>query len=412
MKFENQTLMATRRFTYTLALLFALALAASLPARAAQQAAAGQAAVARVPVEMNGNSLFLQARVNGSEPRWFILDTGAGVTLLNTTTVRSLGLTVGKSGTVNGAGGQAQSAAVKGVTIDVGGALVKDVDAATLPLTQFENAGGRVVDGILGVEFFKRYVVEIDYEARQLTVYEPNGYRYAGRGESLPLSFKHNHPHVRAQLTLRGRPPLEGDFVIDAGSALPVILLPSFIEKNRLRESLPTTFTAYGRGVGGEVPLPVGRAESIRFGGFTLAQPVTAFPASGTFGGEGIAGNIGTAVLRRFRVVFDYSRERVHLEPAKNYDDPFEFDMSGLGLTSEGPTFTVLKVARVLPGTPAAEAGLRQGDEIVSVGGRPAAEFKLLALREMLRQPDRRYDLQVRRGAETVSVELRTRRLI
>ncbi len=217
---------------------------------------------------------------------------------------------------------------------------------------------------------------------------------------------------MRARLTLAGRPPLEGDFIIDAGSALPVILLPSFIEQNRLRESLPATFTTYGRGIGGEVPLPVGRAESISFGGFKLERPVTAFPSSGTFGGEGIAGNIGTAVLRRFRVVFDYSRGRLHLEPAKNFNDPFELDMSGLGLASEGPTFTGLKVARVLPGTPAAEAGLRQGDELVAIDGRPAADFKLMAVREMLRQPDRRFELQVRRGAETVTAELRTRRLI
>lgn len=399
--------MTGRRFTHTLALAFALSFAAAPDARAA-----GQSPVARVPFEMNGNSLFLQARVNGSGPRWFILDTGAGVSVLNTSTVRSLGLKVGQSGTVNGAGGVAESAQVRGLTFDVGGALVKDVNAAATPLAQFENAGGRAVDGILGVEFFRRYVVEIDYEARQLSVYEPGGYRYAGRGESLPLTFRHNHPHVRAQLTLPGRPPLEGEFVIDAGSALPVILLPSFIEKNGLRDSLPATFKTYGRGIGGEIPLPVGRAESIRFGGFTVARPVTAFPTEGTFGGEGIAGNIGTAVLRRFRVVFDYSRGRVHFEPAKNFDDPFEFDASGLGLASEGPSFTAFKVARVLPGTPAAEAGIKQGDELVSVGGRPVADFKLATLREMFRQPDKLYELRVRRGAETVSAELRTRRLV
>ncbi|HEX6184010.1 MAG TPA: aspartyl protease family protein [Pyrinomonadaceae bacterium] len=403
-------------FPAAFALMLLVALPAAWPAgadaRAAQQAAAAQSPVARVPFEMNGNSLFLQARINGSRPCWFMLDTGAAVTVLNLTTVRSLGLRAGAGGVLQGAGGNVQSIQITNVTLDVGGALLKDLNVAALPLTQFENAGGRVIDGILGVEFFKRYVVEIDYETQQLAIHEPSGYAYAGRGESLPLSFEHNHPHVRAQLRLPGRAPLEGDFVIDAGSSLPLILLPSFIERHKLRDTMPSTFTTYARGVGGEFALPVGRAESVRIGGFTLSQPLTAFPAAGTFGGEGKAGNIGTAVLRRFKVVFDYSRKRVHLEPAKNFSEPFEFDMSGLGLASEGPSFSVFKVARVLPGTPASEAGLRQGDEILSVGGRPVNGTRLADLREQLRRPDQTVSLRVRRGAVEMDVQLRTRRLV
>ena len=378
---------------------------------AAAKSAASQA-VAQIPFEMNGNSLFLQARVNGSKPCWFILDTGAAVTVLNVTTVQALGLKARAGGTLRGAGGNVQSTQIKGVTLDVGGARLEDLNVAALPLAQFESAGGRVVDGILGVELFKRYVVEIDYEARQLAVYEPAGYVYAGRGESLPLSIKNNHPHVRAQLKLPGRAPFEGEFVIDAGASMPLVLLPSFTERHGLRDSLPAAHTVYGRGVGGEIRLPVGRAESFRIGSFTLAQPVTGLPSAGTFGSEGLAGNIGTAILRRFKVVFDYSRKRVHLEPAKNFSDPFEFDTSGLGLMSEGPSFNVFKVVRVLPGTPAAEAGLRPGDEIVTVGGRPVTGTRLSDLRERLRRPDQTISIRVRRGAEELDVELKTRRLV
>jgi C-terminal processing protease CtpA/Prc len=86
--------------------------------------------------------------------------------------------------------------------------------------------------------------------------------------------------------------------------------------------------------------------------------------------------------------------------------------MSGLGLASEGPSFSVFKVARVLPGTPASEAGLRQGDEILSVGGRPVNGTRLSDLRERLRRPDQTVSLRVRRGAEELDVVIRTRRLV
>ena len=407
------------RRTLHIRLLTIAALAALCAAGRAQDArpatsakAAGQTPVARVPFEMNGNSIYLQARVNGSEPRWFVLDTGAGVTVLNATTAESLGLKAGRAGTLRGAGGVVQSTGITGLTLDVGGAVLKDVSVTSIPLAQLENAAGRAIDGILGVDFFRRYVVEIDYEARQLTTYEPSAYAYAGRGETLPLTFRDNHPHLRAQVKFPGRPPLEGDFVIDAGSSMQLTMLPAFTEKNRLRDSVPAAFTTYARGVGGDFALPVARAESLRIGGFTVERPVTAFPTAGTFGAEGIAGNIGTAILRRFRVVFDYSRKRVHLEPSKNFSDPFEFDMSGLGLASEGPSFSVFKVARVLPGTPASEAGLRQGDEILSVGGRPVNGTRLSDLREQLRRLDHTVSLRVRRGAEELDVVIRTRRLV
>src|SRR3954471_18360294 len=100
------------------------------------------------------------------------------------------------------------------------------------------------------------------------------------------------------------------------------------------------------------------------------------------------------------------------MEQNKSYNEPFEYDMSGLQVVTESPAFKTVTVLRILPDSPAAEAGLRQGDEIVSIGGRPVAELKIAALREMLRQPDRRYALEVRRGAETVNAELKTRRLI
>jgi len=38
---------------------------------------------------------------------------------------------------------------------------------------------------------------------------------------------------------------------------------------------------------------------------------------------------IGNDVLRRFFVAFDYSRQRIHLEPGRHFEDPFDWDMAG-----------------------------------------------------------------------------------
>src|SRR5215207_5193157 len=369
-------------------------------------------AVAQIPIELAGNEIFLRLRVNGSEPLWFALDTGAGSTVVNTMAAEALGLKLEGSHQARGAGGNVPSAIVRGVRLDIGGARLDNLAVTTIALTSIENAMGHKMDGILGYEFFRRYVVELDYENLLVSVYEPAGFEYKGGGESLPLAFELNHPYVRAKVAMPGRDPVEGKFVLDTGSNFPLILLDSFVKEKRLAEPPAKTLKITGRGVGGEVSMPVGRTGRLLLGSYSLENPITSFPQSGWFAREGSAGNIGGAILRRFKVTFDYSRSRMFIEPNKRLPEPFEYDMSGLQVVAESPFFKTFTVLRVLSDSPAAEAGLRQGDEIVSIGGRPVTDLKLATLREMLRQPDRSYALQVRRGAETVNAELKTRRLI
>jgi predicted aspartyl protease len=396
----------TRRVSFALAL---LALAATEPTPAG---GASGVPVARIPFELNGNILLLPVRVNGSAPLSFVLDTGAQGSSVNATLAGKLGLTLGREGRAHGAGGSVVNHRIADVTLGIGDARLEKLDIATMPLTALENNAGRPLDGILGSDLFRRYVVEIDYETSRISLYEPSGFDAAGRGEGLRLRFEDRHPYVRARVTVPGRQPLEGEFVVDLGSALPVILLPSFIAEKNLRASLPPTLETFGRGVGGEVGLPMGRASRLELGGHSLDGPVTAFPRDGWFGRPDKAGNIGSAILRRFRVTFDYSRKQMFLEPNRRFGEPFEFDMSGLQLVSASPGFDVVRVHRVLPNSPAAEAGIRQADEILSIGGTPSSSIRLAELREMLRAPDRQYALQLKRGTETISVELKTRRLI
>lgn len=375
-------------------------------------AAAAPPRAIEVPFELNGHVIFLPVSVNGSPAGSFVLDTGAQGSSLNTRTANTLRLPLGRGGTSHGAGGAVASHRLTGVTLGVGEARLEKLDLAAIELAPLESNTGRPIDGILGSDLFRRYVVEIDYETKLVRLYEPSGFASEGRGTSLPLRFEDQHPYVRAAVTLPGRGVLDGEFVLDLGSNFALILLPSFIEEKKLRDSLPPTIETFGRGVGGEVGLPIGRASRLQIGAHALDAPVTAFPRSGTFGRKGKAGNIGSAVLRRFRLTFDYPRSRMFLEPNGRFGDPFEFDMSGLQLVTESPAFDVVRVSRVLPNSPAAEAGLRPADEILSVAGRPAAAMRLAELREMFRQPDREYPLRIKRGSETLSVSLKTRRLV
>ena len=55
---------------------------------------------------------------------------------------------------------------------------------------------------------------------------------------------------------------------------------------------------------------------------------------------------------------------------------------------------------------------MEPGDEVVAVNGRAVAGTRLADLRERLRRPDQRFTFRIKRGAETLDVELKTRRLV
>ncbi len=362
---------------------------------------------------MNGNHVLLQGRVNNSSPLWFTLDTGAALSVINMRKARELGLQMNGNGRAQGAGGMAESARVSGITFSLQGVEIKNLNVMALSLESLEASAGRSMDVIIGAELFQRYVVEVDYAAHFITLYDPDQYVYAGAGESLPLKFYFNHPYVTARLSFPGLEPFEGDFVIDAGSGFGVTFNPSFFKSKNLMERLPKTIQTKARGVGGEFPLTIGRVESLELGRYKVDNPITAFPqTSGFIAKEGSLGNIGGLILRRFKVIFDYPRKRMILEPNKDFGTPFEIDMSGMALITESPDFKIIKIQRITENSPASEAGLKVDDVLLEVDGHPSTEYTLHRLREMFKKEGKQYQLKVRRGLETLQVRIKTRRLI
>ncbi|MDQ3473448.1 MAG: DUF4440 domain-containing protein, partial [Acidobacteriota bacterium] len=100
---------------------------------------------------------------------------------------------------------------------------------------------------------------------------------------------------------------------LDVGSK-PEILLPEGARK-----------TVLGRGGSGEITGYAGRIKSFELGGQMLKDVPTDFPdeSSGTAGIGGRQGNLGSGVLRRFNVIYDYSRKQMIVEPNKFAGEPF-----------------------------------------------------------------------------------------
>jgi C-terminal processing protease CtpA/Prc len=121
---------------------------------------------------------------------------------------------------------------------------------------------------------------------------------------------------------------------------------------------------------------------------------------------------IGGEILGRFKVVFDYSRRRMMLEPNSRFSEPYESDMSGLDLVTEGDDFSVMVVNEVEKGSPAEAAGIQEADTITGIDGHAVKEFTITQIRRMFMQAGKEYLISLKRGQQELQVKLKLRRLI
>ncbi|HEV7860099.1 MAG TPA: aspartyl protease family protein [Pyrinomonadaceae bacterium] len=361
-----------------------------------------------IPFETSNNLIFVQMRVNKSEPLWFVLDTGASYTFIKQRRAQALSLKVEKNEKVFE--GQPY---VKGVTLTLPGVELLNQNIVTAPTAFLEPSVGRAVDGILGYDIFHNFVVEIDYSRRLINLSEPRSYQYKGAGASLPITIEDNTPFVHARIKSAGNNSAEGKFMIDTGANNALNIFGRFDNAHNISKGLRKTLQSTGLGVSGAKQTRIGRIEEIHLGRVKIKEPVVSLAQSTASDSDEIGdGEIGAELLRRFKVIVDYSRGRIILESNAQFTEPYEASLSGASITAEGLDYRTYRVRAVIEDSPATEAGLRVGDVITAIDGKPASDFTFEQLRQMLRQDGRQYDLSIKRVEEKLQIKIKLRRLI
>lgn len=349
------------------------------------------------------NLIFLPVSINGSEPLWFVLDSGAGYCLINLSRAQALGLTFEGDAQASGAGSGTENVKViKGaVAFGLGGLKVSVAPAGAMDLTSIELVVGHTVDGILGYDIFKELVITADYGSRQVTFTDPGTFHPARRGQTIPLIFQDRVPLVQARIAVSGNPPADAKFLVDSGSG-------DAVDHPLIKKSNGKLLdTVTGVGIGSELRGVRGRIEYLQLGPFELRGAVSACCGSSDLSSQLIGGQ----ALSKFTVTFDYPHQRLILKPNRNYRYPFPADQSGLNLRLDPATRQPV-VHGLAENSPATDAGLQSGDIIVAVDGVPSSQLGLDRVRTMFKAQSGRHDLTVRRGVKTLEIQLRLRALL
>jgi hypothetical protein len=376
---------------------------------------AGDASL-NIPFELVADGLvFVRAQIE-DHPGWFIVDNATqGFTVDRAFARRNSLHSSGQAPARGGGPNTIDAGIIRDVRIGLPGLELTHRNLTMIDLQPIEPAIGHEVDGIVGSRLFDDFVVTVDYEHQRLSIEAPQKFRPSGKETALPVRVdQHGFPFIDATLALPGLKPIPGNFLIDGGANTWADLYKPFCDAHGIPAPGMKLLNEPGTSTGGTTQSRDGRADAITVGPWIIHHPAItlAEDTEGLMAAQDYAGLIGTEFLERFTVVFDNPGKRILLTPNRHYADAVDYDASGLRIHADPPDFHTFAVGRILPGSPAAEAGMEPGDIIESFDGRSAQEMTLTELRALLRRPGARCSLGIRRGSIDLQVALRLRFLL
>ena len=205
-----------------------------------------QTPVATVPFELYGEHLFIKLTVNNStEELDFIFDTGDGLSVLSLETAERLDIKSDKKVKETSAGGRVTGYLVKHNTIHLDKIEIRNVKIYETSLKHLETAIGRKIDGIIGYDLLKNFVVEIDYNSMEFHIFDNSNYKYTGSGTPVKLKLKHAIPYVPGTVVLADGEILQGNFYLETGARTDLDFNSPFVKNNELESKVGDTYSLF-----------------------------------------------------------------------------------------------------------------------------------------------------------------------
>ncbi|MBN2662115.1 MAG: PDZ domain-containing protein [Bacteroidales bacterium] len=335
------------------------------------------------------NLMVIPLHINDSDTLYFILDTGIKPTLL-TRISGDIEFNVGKELTIRGLGVGDDLIVYHtfGNKITIGNDLLLTLqNVFVLENDRFELSKrmGMQINGIIGYSIFEHFIVEINFISKEITFYNPKKFkqkRKYRRWLNIPLTIYNGKPYAKFKIGINADTIITANLLVDLGAsdALWLITISNdSIPKNNKNKNL-----YLGQGLNGDIFGNQGRISNLFFDDKNILEQVTTcFPDTSSIrvGNDydipNRNGTVGSEILRRFNIIFDYPHNRMLLKRNSNFNDEFYFEMSGIEV--EAPYFglKIYTIFNVHENSPADKAGILVGDQILKINGRSTANLEL-----------------------------------
>ncbi|EDP71571.1 hypothetical protein FBALC1_03767 [Flavobacteriales bacterium ALC-1] len=381
----------------------------------------------KIYFEFSSNLIIIPVEINNVTLS-FVLDTGVSKPILfNLSEQDSLDLKNTQSFFLHGLGGDGKIEALKSDhnKFKIGSAVNHDQDLYVVfdKAINFAPRLGILVHGIIGYDIFKDFVVEINYNYKYIRLHKPSSFKpkTSKKWKTLPIHLYKKKPYVDAKVNINDEDkPVK--LLLDTGSSDALWLFEDKEEGFTPKQDM--FFIDYlGKGLSGSIYGKRSKVKTLGFSDFNIENVNVAFPdslsidVSKTFKGRN--GSLGGGILKRFNMFFDYSNEILHVKKNRFFNEPFTYNNSGIVIEHNGNMFVeerikipaldnsrpthsldairidqsinyrlVLKpayrIVEIRTSSNAYKIGLRKGDILININGKPAYDHQLQEINRIL----------------------------
>lgn len=409
----------------------------------------------KIPFKLINDLVFLPITVNGVELN-FLLDTGSNETVL---------FSLEDQGEVSFK--EVQKIKLKGFGYDqyIDGLKSSKNKLSThgftdlnhllyIVLDQNFNLSAQVgipVNGIIGYNFFRNNLVEIDYQHSKIVVYRDNPKirkKLTNNYSSFIINLESNKPYFISKITIDNK-EIDTKMLVDTGSSDALWL---FSNQNNNIKIPKNNFDDYlGRGFSGDIFGKRARIEKLSLNKFQLQNPIVSFPDTLAIQKSLIVqdreGSVGGEIFKRFDVVLDYPNNKMYLRKNGNFDSPFNYNMSGIEIQHDGLQFVketqeldkpafgsikfdleqdkvvnfnykfelkpIFKISSIRKNSPAEECGLKKDDIIIAINGQLVYRYSLQEINEILKSEEGKWIyLEIERNKINQKFKFQLRKLL
>lgn len=374
-----------------------------------------------IPFEYHNDFIIVKVLFNKVLPLNFVFDTGAEHTILAKKEIAEvMNIPYERRIQIVGADMSEDLYAylARRIHLKIGGINIPNQSILVLEKDyfEFEKRVGVEVDGIIGADFFKAYRLSINYDTKTIKL-SPSSPKVPKGYDAIPVEIHKNKPYVSSVLELSDTTTVPVKLLLDTGAGLALLLHTDTHPDLELPDQVIPG--EVGVGLGGTIPGFLGRVKKLPFeqSDLKMYNVVTNFQELNsdleTSQLNERNGIIGNEILSRFQVIIDYPQQKLYIKPNRRYKRKFEFDRSGLILLVVGEHLNEYYVSKVVPNSPASEAGIFRGDRIMGVNGTSASLMTLGSILQRLkRKPGKKIRLVLSRRGTKMKRHLILRDLI
>lgn len=397
-----------------------------------------------IPFKFINNLIFIPLKVNGVELN-FLLDSGVEETILfGLDDKKEVSFFNVEKIELKGLGSESSVEGLKSTnnTLEINGYKSTN-HLFYVVLDQTFNLSSHIgipVNGIIGFTFLKNNLLEINYNRKRITVFkdtQKHKKRIEKKFEVIPISIEKSKPYLNGSVVVDSD-EIPVKLLIDIGNGDALWLFDN--ESKDIKVPNKNFLDYLGKGFSGDIEGKRAQIKKFIFSKFEFKKPIVAFPDSISIKHvkmvENRSGSIGSEIMKRFLVVFDYENSILYLKKNRGFASEFSYNKSGIEIQhnglqwvsednafstspNSGITFDgegnkisnnvkykfvlkpIYEISNVRKGSPAALNGLQNGDIILRINKEKTYHSSLQDIYKLLRSEDERWiTLEIQRGEE------------